>query len=75
MSYYDDSIEPSIGEIDDEPDIVDDTTWTTQAGVTLAFYEMETSHLENTIAMLERKGIEPPYLMERELYMRKNNAT
>ena len=74
MGYYDDF--PGYAPGDDPtthsetPNLRHNTTWTTKTGVSMKFYEMETSHLENTIAMLERKGIEPPYLMKRELYMR-----
>jgi len=69
MSYYDDFIDPYIGSIDDEPDLVHDTTWATKNDKIMKVYEMETSHLENTLTMLEQKDKEPPYLTEKELYI------
>jgi len=48
-----------------------DKTWTGANGVVHKIYEMETSHIENCIKLLERQGICVPYEMERELHARK----
>ena len=74
MSIYKD-YEPKIGYLYNEYEYNipqrSDTSWTSADGTIYNIYEMETSHIQNCINLCERKGIEPPYEMERELYIRK----
>ena len=51
-------------------DISDTGIWTMKTGVLIAYVDMETSHLKNTIALLERKSFDVPYAMQQEFNKR-----
>ena len=69
MSWYEDEyIEPYIEEFNTN---LNDKTWTTKKGETLFIFEMEDSHIVNTVRYLEREGHNIPYEMLRELSQRK----